>query len=331
MNYKLFIGIDVSKEKIDVWIHPTKKHEIFENQESGFKKMINWITKITEHKNQLWLFCFEHTGLYSLPLSLFLTEQNIHFVLSPALEIKRSLGITRGKSDLIDAQKIAEYAYLKREELKPTILPGKPLIKLQQLISLRERLVRQRAGFITSAKEYKSMLKETDNSQLFETHRNMIENLSKEIETLEQSIRDTIKEDEIMAKQFGLLTSIKGIGLIVAAYLIMSTHCFQRFETWRQYACYAGIAPFEYSSGSSIRGKTRVSHLANKQIKALLHLAASTAILHDPELKEYYQKRVEQKKSKMSTLNIVRNKLISRAFAVVKRETPYVNIKKYSA
>jgi transposase len=105
--------------------------------------------------------------------------------------------------------------------------------------------------------------------------------------------------------------------------MIAYTENLQKFSNSRQFSCYAGVAPFEHSSGTSIRGKSRVSHYANKKAKRLLNLAASVAIQHNQELKQYYQRRVGEGKSKMSTLNIVRNKLIDRMFVVVKRQPPY--------
>ena len=123
---------------------------------------------------------------------------------------------------------------------------------------------------------------------------------------------------------YNLITSISGVGFIVAAYFISTTSCFTKFKNGRKYACYCGTAPFEYSSGTSIHFKTRVNPMANKKMKSLLNMSARSAITCDPELKEYYHRKVEQGKNKMSTLNIIRNKIIHRVFAVVNRGTPYV-------
>lgn len=92
--------------------------------------------------------------------------------------------------------------------------------------------------------------------------------------------------------------------------------------TRRKFACYSGIAPFEYQSGTSVHGKTQVSSIANQQVKRMLHLAAMTAIHFDTELREYYIRRQADGKSKMAIINIIRNKLVARVFAVVKRGTP---------
>jgi transposase len=108
----------------------------------------------------------------------------------------------------------------------------------------------------------------------------------------------------------------------------LKTKNFTAFKDGRKFSCYCGSAPFDHSSGKSIRKKTRVSHLADKRMKTLLTLGARTAIQHDKELKAFYERRLLMGKSKNSTINIVRNKIILRMFAVINRQTPFV--KQYS-
>ncbi len=112
---------------------------------------------------------------------------------------------------------------------------------------------------------------------------------------------------------------------------MVTTICFTKFNDSRKYACYCGTAPFKYSSGTSINGRTKVSQMANKKMKALFNLAALSAIQHDPELKLYFDNRMANGANGMSTINIIRNKIIHRVFAVVKRGTPYVVMAKYAA
>ena len=331
MKFKEALGIDVSKKTIDVKLHLVGVHHKFDNKVKGYKTLLTWVKKRTGLNLDQVIICFEHTGLYSLPLAVFLTEQKIIFCMESALQIKRSLGLTRGKNDRIDAKRIAEYAYLRREQLKPFVLPSKDVLKLQKLLSLRERIVKQRAGFIGSLKEYKAMLKQKDHKLMFSVHKDAIRFMSKQIDSLEKEMIDLIRSDEVMNELFNLMVSVKGVGLILASNLLVVTNCFRGFEDSRKFACYAGIAPFEKQSGTSLKMKSRVSHYANKKTKVLLNLSAGSAIQSDPELKAYYQRRVANGKSKMSTLNIVRNKIVHRIFAVVKRRTPYVPLYQHAA
>ncbi len=136
-------------------------------------------------------------------------------------------------------------------------------------------------------------------------------------------MNNIIEGDKILKKNKELLTSIKGVGLIIALYVIVYTRNFTAFQTSRQFGCYCGTAPFPNESGTSIRGKTKVHNLANKKIKSLLEMGARSAIQYDPEIKQYYLRRVEMGKNKTSTLNVVRNKLIGRMFAVINKQQPY--------
>jgi transposase len=325
MNYSAFIGIDVSKLTFDAFIHTKRVKEQFANNTKGFSAFLGWLKKhLGEDLQSSALVCFEHTGIYSLNLSLFLEKQAILFVIVPALDIKRSLGTTRGKSDQIDAERIAAYAYLKRETLSPTKLPSSVILRLQPLLSLRDQLVTDRARHKLTCNERKVVYTGEEHHELFTVYQDLIKVLNEKIKAIEQAIERLLTSDPETRQTYRLITTVKGIGPLTATYLIVYTRNFTRFEHWRKFACYAGIAPFPHTSGTSIKGKTRVSHLANKHIKSLLFLCANNAVKTDPELKAYYQKRVNEGKSKMSTLNIIKNKLVARVFAVAKRQSPFV-------
>lgn len=331
MNYKQFVGIDISKLTLDVFVFEKKLHKQFSNDPKGFLSLLKWTRKLDVNLAlEDIFFCLEHTGLYSLMLSVFLEENNCVYAMISPLEIKRSLGITRGKNDRIDARRIAEYAYQKRAQIKSTRLPSKAILKLHPLLTLRDRLTRERGGFMATLTEQKRCLK-AENHLLFGTYQRLIESLTEEIKKLERAIREVIKNDEQLLNTFTLITTIKGVGFLVASYLIVYTHNFTRFESWRKFACYSGIAPFEYQSGSSIRGKTKVNPIANKQMKKMLHLAALSSAFTDSEMIAYFKKRTSEGKSKMCTLNIIRNKILARVFAVIKRGTGYVELMKFAA
>ena len=331
MKFRETAGIDVSKKTIDVVLHLAGDHKQFENKPMGFRAFIKWAEKNSGFSIGSILICFEHTGLYSLPLSMHLSEHEIAYCMVSALEIKRSLGIVRGKNDKVDAGRIAAYAHLRRETLSCHKLPSQNVLKLQKLLALRERMVKQRAGYKAGLKEFKALIKRKDNVLLFKTQEQMIAQLDKQINKVDKELISIVDQDECLSRLYGLITSVKGIGFVLALNFLIITNCFNNFENSRQFACYSGIAPFEKQSGSSLSSKARVSHFANKKMKSLLNMGASSAIQYDPELKSYYQKRIEIGKSKMSTLNIVRNKIVARVFAVVKRGTPYVSLHQHVA
>ncbi len=108
--------------------------------------------------------------------------------------------------------------------------------------------------------------------------------------------------------------------------MTIHTNFFTRYDTPKQLAFYCGVVPFEYSSGTSIKKRSKVHHMANKSLKKHLHLGALAAMTYDPELKAYYIRKVEEGKSKMLVINNIRNKLIHRVCAVIKRQQPYIKI-----
>lgn len=327
---KEIAGIDVSKASIDVWLYYGRLHRVFNNNPKGFTKMLQWIKGTTGANPEEVAFCFEHTGLYSYPLSCFLHEKGCCFYLVSGLLVKRSLGLVRGKNDKVDAVNLARFAFLHRQELKPYQLPSESVMQLKQLLSFREKLVRQCSAHKSYLQEMTAMLEPGD-SLFIQISRELIKITKEKIKTVEQEMLSLIKQDEALEKTYRNITSIKGVGMVLAVAMIAFTNNFESFSNWRKFACYAGIAPFEHQSGTSYKGKTRVSSLGNRKIKSLLSMAAVSAIQYDPEMKEYFQRRISEGKSKMSTLNIIRNKLVSRIFAVAKRQTPYVDIRKYAA
>lgn len=329
MKIKEAVGIDVSKKTLDCRLYQQEMSEVFSNNLKGFKSLIQWALKHSELDINQIIICFEHTGIYSMPLATYLSENDISFALVPAIEIKRSMGLVRGKNDKVDAQRIAEYAYLRKEKLKSFEMPKDAVLKLKKLLSLRDKMVRQRGTYKAEIKELKEVFQSQNHQSVIKTQKKMIDYMSKQISTIEQEIKALIRQDEKISKTYDLITSVKGIGFVLAVNLIVATNCFTCFTNSRKFACYAGIAPFEKQSGTSLKSKSRVSQLANKKLKSLLNMAAFTAVQSDPELKLYYLERVLSGKSKMSTMNIIRNKIVHRVFAVVKRGTPYVVLNKH--
>jgi transposase len=326
------VGIDVSKLTLDVWLHKKQQHKSFSNNEKGFKQLVKWsLTQSRVIDFSELAFCYENTGLYSLPLSIYFHNLNVCYYQVSGLLVKRSLGLIRGKNDKIDAKNLARFACLHLHELKPYKLPSENILQLKQLLSFREKLVRQRAAHKTYFHEFKNVLNTDSSALVIQKTKEIIAFLNEKINDVETEMLVLLKTDEALAKTHKLITSIKGVGMIVSATMIVYTNNFEAFSDWRKFACYSGTAPFEHQSGSSIRGRTRVSSLGNRTLKTLLSLSAVSAIQYNPEMKLYYRRRLQDGKNKMSTINIIRNKILSRIFAVVHRQTPYVDLNKFAA
>lgn len=193
MKIKEIIGIDVSKLTLDATIHSTQDHLQVENNEKGFKKLIKWSRLNSSLNQEETLYLFENTGLYSYQISVYFASEDISFSVVPGLEIKRSLGITRGKDDKVDSSAIAKYGYRLRDEIKLSTVPEKDLEKLQRLLSLRERLVKQSAGHKAYLKEISLVLSKKEHKLLFSETTKAIKSLKLSILTIENEMKEIIK------------------------------------------------------------------------------------------------------------------------------------------
>lgn len=328
-NYLDVIGIDVSKLTIDAHIHNRAVHRVFSNSPKGYKALLSWVQRYLEE--QSFFFCFENTGHYSTNLGVYLSENNIDYVEESPLAIKRSVGIVRGKTDRLDSAMIARYAWLHKEELDLSSPKERNVQELGRLLSFREQLVRDRTGKMSSLKEMQTLLSSPSTDSCCKVIKKTIVYLTKQIEAIEGRINELVRCDESLDRNHKLLTTLKGVGLILSCQMLYHTNNFKRFESWRQFSSYCGVAPFEHSSGTSIRRRNRIHSIGDRKMKTLLTLASVSAIQCDKELKQYYKKKLAEGKPRMVVINNVRNKLLSRAFAVVKRGTPYVEMQRFVA
>ena len=328
-NYEEVVGIDVSKKTIDAYCYQAQMHREFINDIVGYKSLLKWVLKAT--KGVAVFYCFENTGYYSLKLALYLSSQSIVYIEESPLKIKRSSGVVKEKTDRLDAELIARYAWLYREELEPSTVKSMSHLELGRLLALRDQLVRNNAGLKGTLKELKVLLSSPSTDAGCLSLKRSIDYQKKQIKSIEERIKDILTEDASMCKNYELLTSLKGIGLVVACQLIYHTGNFTRFASWRAFSSYCGTAPFEHRSGTSIHRRKQCHYLGDRKMKSLLSMASVSAIQHDSELRLYYKRKLAEGKDKMLAINNVRNKLIARAFAVVKRGTPYVVLQQYAA
>lgn len=329
MRYKAFIGIDVSKLTIDVAIRQNDSrkmnHQQFQNSSKGFTKMLAWVRSLSKcHKSEL-LFCAEHTGIYTQPLSSFLSSKGLAYRTESPYQLKHSMGLQREKNDGVDAQMIARYAYLHHEEFRLTTLTPETLVTLQNLLSHRERLVKSKRVFTVSSKELAEFSKPNSYAFIEQESQIMVKTIERCIKSVEQQIALLINEYDDLAKNFRLVCSVKGVGTVIAAHILVYTQNFTSITSSRCFASFSGIAPFGSTSGTSRTKSPRVSHMANKRMKALLGNGARSAIRFDPEIRTYYLRKCSEGKPDMLVANAVKNKLVGRIFATVKRGTPFVS------
>ena len=268
------------------------------------------------------LICVEFTGIYTIDLMKAACKYDLRLWLETPLHVKRSLGIQRGKSDSVDAMRLAEYAsrfYDKAQCNAPTILELQPL---RELINLRERFVKSLKMIGAHPKELASIDKKAA-KPLRDVSDPVIKSIREQIEVTNRKIDEFLRSKPEFFEMSQLIQSVPGIGPITAAVLILTTWNFQRLCDAKKLATYGCMAPFGYTSGTSIHSKSKTSKMGDKRLKTLLQLAVYNAIKSDKELREYYHKKVAEGKPKLLVANNIRNKLLKRVIAVVKRNSPY--------
>ena len=331
-NFSFFVGSDISKAVIDISFYQSGQAIYlgqYQNNIPGFKLLLKDLKSETDIPMDKWFFCFENTGVYSKPLFEWLASQEISCREENALKISKSLGLRRGKNDKIDSRDICVYAFEKRDSIQASKLPSFLIVKLRKLLSRRDFLVRQKQSLEISMKEQNGFIDPDLYDELEHGNTILMNEYSRQIKALEITIQSLIHSDEKTAQNDKLARTVIGVGPVTSAYIIAITQNYTSFTDPKKFACYCGVAPFANRSGKRI-GKTKVSHLANKKMKSILSMCVSAAMVHDPELSKYYNRKLNEGKEKGVVLNAIKNKIIQRVFAVVKRKTPYVKIMNYA-
>lgn len=326
METVYFLGIDISKKTFNaaLTVDGVNMYETeVQNKDQPIKAYFQNLKEKFRFSPDNLIVCMEHTGIYCLSVLNYLSKSKIKVCMEPALQIKQSQGMIRGKNDQIDAQRIAQYAYKNRQELKFWRPQRVAVQKIKALLATRERLVSIKVQLEVPICESEEFIEESIRKQMIKHCQKTLKAISADIDKIEDEIATLVKEDEQLNTQMQWATSVPGVGKITALNMIISTGEFERISQSKKFACYSGVAPFKHTSGTSIRGKTRVSKLANMTMKKLLHLAAMSAIQCCAELKAFYQRKVAEGKNKMSVINAVRNKLISRVFSCIKNKRMY--------
>jgi transposase len=328
MEYLHFIGIDVSKKTLALQLrdsHEELQFDEINNKPTSIKK---WIKSLKSFKldPSKTLVCLEYTGVYSQHALTTFYDQGFCVWIEHALHIKHSIGMTRGKNDKVDASRIAVYAFRYQDKVQPWEPEREVIKKLKKLFCIRESLLKSKKQLGLSMKQSKGF----ESKDLTKTGEQLIKpllnKLKQQIAKVNQQLRELIQQDERLKALTEITKSVPGIGEVVSWKLLSVTNEFKSFSDGKKFACYAGVVPFSYRSGTSIKGKSRVSHMANKEIKSLLHLSAIACISRGKgELFEYFERKVAAGKNKMSVVNAMKNKIILRVFACIRNNRKYEN------
>ena len=325
---KIYVGIDISKEKCNLCyrrgLEIIREEECL-NEIKALKKAIKAALKAVEAMEEEVLICAEYTGRYIYPLTVTCQELDLFLWLDDPTRIKNSMGLTRGKNDVIDAARIAEYAFRYSDKAVRYSIPDAALVSMKSLLSDRDFLLTDKKRYQAQLSDQKRYMAPNDFKHKSSRWKKVIKTIEEQIEAIDAEIDAIIAADPTLARQKELLVSIDGIGDRIAINMIAITSGFTRFQNARQFCSFAGLTPYRYDSGSSVRSKAKISKRSNQTMKALLHMSAVTVAtrMKEGEYRDYYERKLKEGKHVMCVMNVLRAKLVHRMFSVIKRDTEY--------
>ena len=293
---KIYVGIDISKEKCNLCYRSgldIVREEECSNEVKVLKKAFKSALKALDAAMDEVLICAEYTGRYIYPLTIACQELDLFLWLDDPTRIKNSMGLTRGKNDAIDAT--------------------------------REFLLTDKKRYQAQLSDQKRYMAPGDFKQKNSRWKKVIKSINEQIAAIDAEIEALIAADPVLTRQKELLVSIDGVGDRIAINMIAITGGFTRFQNARQFCSFAGLTPYKYDSGTSVRSKAKISKRSNQTMKALLHMSAVNVVykMRGGEYKEYFERKTKEGKHVMCVLNVIRAKLVHRMFSVIRRETEY--------
>ena len=331
---KIVVGIDISKEKIDASAIDVRDrqlgvvkldYQVFDNRPMGFRRMLVWAKHLIKSVGlEDVLFCCETTGGYDRCLCDYIYAKGYDIWREGALQIKRSMGVRKGKDDKADSLMIAEYAMRHMDKAIIYETPSDTVRELKALFLYRHKLVQERTEKKVRAQHLKATTaKSKTMSFIVRDAMKSVRAVDKSIKQCEHQIQELIEGDEELRKNYGHITSVSGIGIVNATAFIAYTNNFRGITTANKIASYWGVASFRDTSGTSVDKKSCVKFYSNSLLKAYLTQAAECTVKEKGIYRDYYMRMKTAGKPYGIIINNVRNKLIHLVCSLVTNDENY--------
>jgi transposase len=309
------VGIDIAKKKFDValLLGEKTKSGAFHNTPAGFATFARWLT--TRHGEERIHACMEATGTYGEELALYLYRAgHVVSVVNPA-KIKgfAQSELSRTKTDKSDAALIARFCRAMRPEAWQP--PAPEVKKLQALVRRLEEL----NGMLTQERNRLATADEVVRPSIEE----VILVLQERINHLRGLISDHIDQNPKLRANRDLLQSIPGIGPTTSAIILAEFGDVERFGDARHMASFCGLTPRHRQSGSSVRGKSRLSKTGSSRIRKALYMPALVAMKHNPVVAALRERLKGYGKCNMVIVGAAMRKLVHIIFGVLKSARPF--------
>ena len=323
-KYVFFVGIDISAKTLDVvygYNFEQCKHQQFLNNAKGINELITLITRMHAKQEEV-LICCEHTGVYMDKLANALQSTSIDlWAVHPLLMSHYSTDLNRFKSDKADAKKIFLYGLNNNNRTvvyKPLSTEAQTL---KDLFTLRKQMIEDKN--VWECRTHALKEKALPNAYQYTTYTDMLTHIKLLIKGIEDAIMFFINKSSHVKKIYCILTSIPGIGKVIAQHMLALTDCFTKFTSWKAFANFIGTAPNGKKSGTTLKKKARTSKQAHRKIKADLNQGVLSICTKKAPFKQLYEQLVQRKIPHLQILNNIKNVLIKLAFTLVNKNEKY--------
>ena len=331
---KIVVGIDISKEKIDASAIDVRAsqlgvvkldYQVFENRPMGFRRMLVWARRLIKGAclDDV-LFCCETTGGYDRRLCDYIYAKGLSIWREGALQIKRSMGVRKGKDDKADSLMIAEYAMRHMDKAVIYETPSQTVRELKALFLYRHKLVQEKTEKTVRMKQMEATAARSKSmSFILRDARKSIRSIEKSIKECERQILQLYQDNGDLKKSYDHLTSVSGIGIVNATAFIAYSNNFTGITTANKLASYWGCASFRERSGTSLDKKAYVKCYSSSQLKAYLTQAAECTVKEHGIYRGYFLRLKAAGKPYRVIINNVRNKLIHLVCSLVTNDMDY--------
>ena len=313
---KKSIGIDIAKSSFEISVYDGVSFNNISYNTNNLRAFKKFIKDIKPDENTK--FIMEPTGTYHIKMANFLHKNNYRVYLAHPFKVKnfRNMKYVKTKTDPVDARIIAEYGFTqdlleytpKEPQYQLLLTKMKTIEGLKKTrIALNNRIEALKAG-------------ELDEESIRSLEK-IISELEKQIEKLDKECSDII--NKYFKKEKELLSKIPGIGKVCTNIIIAHFEGFKNFASARQAASFIGITPCEYSSGTSVKKKPRISKCGSAYVRNMIFMGALTASSKNKSCRELYERLLKKNKSKKQALVAVAHKLLRQAFGVLKHMRPF--------
>ena len=325
---KQVAGIDVAQKELVVTLGRMLddfsielfSYKVFKNNDSGVKLLVDWVNKLTDYEVPV-RYVMEATGVYHQKFAYYLVDNGCEISIVLPNKISNYIRTLELKTitDKTCSQAIAQFGL--ERKLDKWTKPKSIYKELQQLTRERDQIVQERS--VIKNQIHAEKTESEPNQKSLERMQARIRFLNSQEKEIKADITDIVNKDSDLKQVINNITTIPGVGELTAVIVLAETNGFELIRNKSQLSSYAGLDVKEKQSGTSVKGKPRISKKGNRNLRKSMHLPSLTAVKWDENFKNIYAKLISKNGIKMKALVAVQRKILELIYILFKNETVY--------